>query len=178
MASNHRFDVDESPHKRNWKNFKVNEVKFDEGYDSDGQIGPFFDVVICEVELLFDEAKVGSVISGNDNSSNGGSILVTQNRYSHKEGSAKWLRTKLNYKHLKYTCKENNQNFQKTTWYPQIFGIRCIYHYKGKVYNKWEEEWHHFIWIIVLLAGQWVTKTMILSMIMNSDDFFWQLLNE
>ena len=46
---------EESPRRRNLNNLLSNEKKFEEGYDSDGDIGPFFDCIEYEGEQDFDE---------------------------------------------------------------------------------------------------------------------------
>lgn len=52
-------------------NFEVNESAYDDGYDSEGQIGPFFDAVYGEEGDSFFEECIGVVESPDNNSETG-----------------------------------------------------------------------------------------------------------
>ena len=48
----------QSPRQRSVKIWEEDEKKYDDGYDSDGEQGPFFDTINIEGEQDFDEDKV------------------------------------------------------------------------------------------------------------------------
>jgi hypothetical protein len=49
------FDADDSPRQMNLSNFAQNEPGLDDGYDSEGDIGPFYDCIKAEGKQDYDE---------------------------------------------------------------------------------------------------------------------------
>jgi hypothetical protein len=49
------FDANDSPSQMKLSNFAQNESGFDDGYDSDGDIGPFYDCIEAEGEQDYNE---------------------------------------------------------------------------------------------------------------------------
>ena len=50
-----------SPHRKSLNDFRKNESKFEDGYDSDGAAGPFFDCLEEEGDQIFDEEDLDLV---------------------------------------------------------------------------------------------------------------------
>ena len=76
------------------------EEKFYEAYDSNGQIGPFFDAVVQEDRQFYDESEVGHKNEGTNASRDKEDTELTKSSNSHKVGSVLWPRHEQNLRGL------------------------------------------------------------------------------
>ena len=83
-----------SPRRRDFSAFQANLEKFDEGYDNDGQIGPFLDAIEKEGPQLFEEAEANPIPTENPApvTAAAPTAAVAAAVNPHKEGTNAWFK--------------------------------------------------------------------------------------
>jgi len=77
-----------SPHRRNLAKIRSTEQQFEEGYDSDGEVGPFYDVTAIEGTQDFDEENIGETPPSSEDTPNEGTAQANNQNDTNQSTTA------------------------------------------------------------------------------------------